>query len=339
MSARGKAPRMADLARAAGVSTMTVSRAFKDDQSVNADTRAKIMRLAREMGYVFDRTASDLRSQKSGFVAMTVPSINNPNFADTVRGLTEGLADYDLQVLLGYTNYDVDQEERLLTQLLRRRPQGIVVTGGNHTEVTRHILASSAVPVVETWDKPKGALAHTVGFSNADAGALMVDHFVARGLTRIAFIGGDTRMDTRGLDRRRGVVRRLQALGLDDQRMMAVGPPPVMAARGAAAIKALLDQWPDTQAVMCVADFAAFGAMTECQRMGLNVPADIAIAGFGAFDLSAFAVPPITTIDPKGYDIGYEAAQLIGRAQSSQISTPQHISVELELMARASTGS
>ena len=102
---------MADIAKAVGVSPMTVSRAFRQDTSVGKETRKKILFISEEKGYVFDSTASNLRSQRTGFVAVTIPSLNNSNFADTVRGLNEVVQAAGLQVLLGYTNYDVDEEE------------------------------------------------------------------------------------------------------------------------------------------------------------------------------------------------------------------------------------
>ena len=118
-----KPPTMADLARLTGVSPMTVSRAFKRDSSVSEATRRQILNLAEDLGYVFDATASTLRSQKTNFVAVTIPSLNNANFADTVRGLADGIKDSGLQILLGSTNYDINEEERLIEQLLHDEAQ------------------------------------------------------------------------------------------------------------------------------------------------------------------------------------------------------------------------
>ena len=137
---------MADVARLAGVSPMTVSRAFKADSSVSDATRQAILQAADDLGYVFDSTASSLRSQKSDFVAVTIPSINNANFAETVRGLSEGLKARGLQILLGSTDYDTAEEERLIEQFLRRRPEAIVVTGGKHTPRARRLLEAAGIP-------------------------------------------------------------------------------------------------------------------------------------------------------------------------------------------------
>lgn len=314
---------MADVAELAHVSTMTVSRAFKRDASVSAETRDRILQAADKLGYVFDSVAANLSSRRSGFVAVTIPSINNANFADTVRGMTERLSDSGLEILLGYTDYDVDEEERLVGQLLRRRPEAIVVTGGTHTPRCRKLLQAAGVPVVETWDLPAEPIGHVVGFSNAAAARLMVEHLTARGYRKIGFIGGDTSRDTRGLDRRRGFVATLEEHGLDATRIVALGAPPISMDQGATALGEMLSRWPDTQAVMCVSDLSAFGAVMECARRGIKVPEQLAIAGFGAYDLSSQCVPSITTIDVSARQIGAHVADLVldlinGRRSASE---------------------
>jgi LacI family gluconate utilization system Gnt-I transcriptional repressor len=328
---------MADVARVAGVSPMTVSRAFKQDTSVSEATRGAILKVAEDLGYVFDSTASNLRSQRTNFVAVTIPSINNANFADTVGGLSDGLKERGLQILLGYTNYDIVEEERLIEQLLRRRPEAIVVTGGRHTERARRLLENAGIPVIETWDLPEAPLGHVVGFSNADAVRGMVDHFVARGVTRIAFIGGDADRDTRGADRRSGFIAAMRAHGLDASRLIAAGAPPISMREGADAMGRLLASLPDTQAVICVSDLSAFGALTECQRRGVDVPGRISIAGFGDYEIGAVSVPTLTTINPFPRDIGARAAGLIVDLFSGAQTGPARIEIEPELLVRGSS--
>ncbi|MDE0969837.1 MAG: LacI family DNA-binding transcriptional regulator, partial [Octadecabacter sp.] len=153
-------PKMKDIARAAGVSPMTVSRAFKSSESVSETTRAAVLKAAEELNYVFDSTASNLRSQRSDFVAVTIPSLNNANFADTIGALYEGLKEHGLQILLGSTNYDIQEEEHLIEQLLRRRPGAIVLTGGRHTPRARRLLENAGIPVIETWDVPQTPIGH-----------------------------------------------------------------------------------------------------------------------------------------------------------------------------------
>ncbi|MCR9267762.1 MAG: LacI family DNA-binding transcriptional regulator [Alphaproteobacteria bacterium] len=286
---------MKDVAKAAGVSVMTVSRAFKADTSVKKETREEIRKVAEDLGYVFDSTAANLRSQKTDFVGITIPSINNANFADTVGGLSDKLATKNLQVILGYTNYDIEEEERLVEQLLRRRPEAMVVTGGRHTERTRRLLVNAGIPVIETWDLPQEPIGHVVGFSNAAT---------------------------------------MQAT----TRLIGAGTPPISMHEGAEAMGRLLDDLPDTDAVVCVSDLSAFGALSECQRRGVKVPEDIAIAGFGAYEIADICVPTITTVDPHPRQIGEQVATLILSGLESQ-AEPVRIAIEPNLVIRQSTQS
>lgn len=339
MKSSRKAPTMADVAREAGVSPMTVSRAFKSDAYVNEETRKAILAAAERLGYVMDSMASGLSSRKTGFVAVTIPSVNNANFADTIRGLTEGLQHNGLQVLLGYTSYNLEEEERLVRQLLTRRPEAIVVTGGKHTDKCRAMLENAGIPVIETWDIPNNPIDSVVGFSNAEASAMIVQHLVSTGRTKIAFLGGDTSRDTRGFDRRRGFTRTMEQLGLDATRLTEAGPPPISMREGADALSRLMQKWPDTEAVVCVSDLAAFGALTECQRLGIDVPGKMAIAGFGAYEISDICVPPITSVDPHCYQIGMLSAQRIIDllSDTTDETTTSRTVLEPELLIRAST--
>lgn len=331
-----KAPTMADIARITGVSPMTVSRAFKPGGLISEETRNAILKAADELGYVFDSTASNLRSQKSDFIAVTIPSINNANFADTVGGLSETLTARNFQILLGYTNYDMREEERLIEQLLRRRPQAIVVTGGKHTPRARKLLENANIPVIETWDVPAEPIGHFVGFSNAAAVRGMVDHFVAAGYRRIAFIGGDVSRDTRGSDRRLGFIDAVGRQGLDTSRLIDAGAPPISMREGANAMARLLAEFPDTEAVICVSDLSAFGALTECQRRGIAVPEHIAIGGFGNYEIGGVCVPALTTIDAQARQIGIRTGHLILDLIDERGDT-SHITIEPKLIVRDSS--
>ncbi len=331
---------MKDVADKAGVSVMTVSRAFKQHASVGEETRKRILQIADDLGYMFDSTAANLRSQRTGFVAVSIPSINNANFADTVGALSEVLKTAELQVLLGYSNYDIREEEEIVEQFLRRRPEAIVLTGGRHTDRTRQLLSRANIPVVETWDLPEEPIDHVVGFSNAATMHDLVTHLVGTGRKRIAFIGGDTDGDTRGADRRRGFIRAMTDQGLSTERLIGAGEPPISMREGADAMARLLKDFPDTEAVICVSDLSAFGALTECARKGVKVPEDIAIAGFGAYDISSICVPTLTTIDPHPADIGRRTGELIVsllRGEGQKESGPIHVAIEPDLSVGGSS--
>lgn len=304
-------PTMSDVALAAGVSPMTVSRALRGDPSAAPATRARIVAIAEELGYVLDASAAALSSRRSGFIAVTLPSLNNANFADTLRGLTEGLSATPLQILLGYTDYDTANEERLIASLLRRQPEAIVVTGGAHTPRARRLLVDARIPVVEMWDLPSDPIGHVVGFSNAEASGMMVRRLLEKGYRAPGFLGGATTRDTRGGDRLRGFRRTLGELGLSAHRVVEVGVPPVTMAQGAQAMVELLDAFPDVNAVMCVSDLSAMGALHACHQRGVRVPLDVAVAGFGDFDLAAYTLPTLTTIDVDARGIGGRVAEVV----------------------------
>ncbi len=305
---------MSDVARRAGVSTMTVSRALRDGASIAAETREKIMKAVEELGYVLDQSAGSLSSKRTGFVAALIPSINNSNFADTARGLTDALQGSGLQLLLGYTDYSIEKEEGLIESMLRRRPEAIVVTGGRHTVRGRKLLEMAGIPVIETWDLPSKPVRHAVGFSNAEAAEALVRYLHKKGYRKIGFIGGTSNRDTRGADRRLGYERAMAALGLKDTRIISFGTPPISMKQGGEALARLVDQWPDVEAAICVSDLSAFGALTECQRRKWAVPKRIAIAGFGDFEISSCSYPTITTVGVNCYEIGRRSGDLLMRA-------------------------
>ena len=212
-----------------------------------------------------------------------------------------------------------------------------MVTGGQHTPRARRMLENAGIPVIETWDLPPAPIGHVVGFSNAAAVRAMVDHFVARGLTRIAFIGGDADRDTRGTDRRAGFIAAMQAQGLDATRLIAAGVPPISMREGADAMARLLDTLPDTEAVICVSDLSAFGALTECQRRGVEVPGRISIAGFGDYEIGAISVPTLTTINPFPREIGAQTAALILKVLDGEQAEPATLSILPRLLPRQSS--
>lgn len=301
---------MQTLADIAGVSAMTVSRALKSDASISQATRDRVLEIVRRTGYVPDATARMFATRRSGFVASLVPSLNNSNFAETVRGMSEIFDAAGLQMLLGDTEYRLTREEDLISALLQRRPEAIILTGGVHTQRARKMLARAGIPIVETWDLPKQPLGDVVGFSNRDAGIAMVHYLYERGHRRIGFIGGETNHDTRGAERRDGFEHAVSELALPRGRIIAAGKPPVSMAQGAQALAAMLNAWPDIDAIACVSDLSAFGVLAECQRRSVEVPGQIAIMGFGDFEVARCCHPRMTTIAVDCAGIGRRAAEL-----------------------------
>jgi LacI family gluconate utilization system Gnt-I transcriptional repressor len=305
----GAPVRMADVARIAGVSKMSVSRVLTG-QHVSDATRAAVMDAVRQTGYVADAVAGALSSGRANIVAVMVPSLSSSNFAETVRGLNEVAETRNLRLLLANTEYQVEREEALIASLLSHQPRGIVLTGGHHTPRARTLLEQARIPVIETWELPADPIDRVVGFSNEEAAAAMGQYLYGRGYRRIGFVGGTTRLDLRGLARRSGYLAAVEAAGLHAPREATPADGSTNMAHGvamenaAAALNRLLAEWPDTDAVMCTSDIHAFGVIMACQRLGLKVPDDIAVAGFGDFELARHCYPSITTVSVDAYGIG-----------------------------------
>jgi LacI family transcriptional regulator, gluconate utilization system Gnt-I transcriptional repressor len=303
-------PRMSDVARMAGVSKMTVSRVLAG-HSVAQATRERVQQAIDELGYVADAAAGALSSGRSEFVAVLVPSLASSNFSDTVRGLSATLEPHGLQLLLGDTDYDLAREERLVHSMLRYQPRCVALSGSQHTEGTRRLLERSRIPVVEMWDMPANPIDMAVGFSNIRAAREMVRYLKGRGYRKIGFLGGASDLDLRGLERLKGYQQEIRAQGLGEPRVIRLGKSPITMSHGAPALDALLEQWPDTDAVMCVSDMSAFGAIMQCHRRGLSVPRDMAVVGFGNFEVAACCEPAITTVSVDAYGIGAQTGRLL----------------------------
>lgn len=332
---------MVDVARAAGVSAMTVSRALKGDPVVTESTRRKILRVVEELGYVIDLTAAHLSSQRSGFVSVLVPTGNNSNFNATVEGITEVMEANQKHILIGYTHYSLKREEHLIETMLQRRPEGIIITGAVHTDSSRNMLEQADVPVIEVWDLPESPISHVVGFSNSVTIETMMQHLVAKGYKNIVFVGSKNTEDIRGNDRRLGYEKAATELGLENRELILDAPPPVSSKDGAVALDSLLQRWPDTDAVVCVSDLIAFGIIMECHRRNISVPDQLAVSGFGDFELSKQCWPSITTISVSSREIGSKAGQLmldaIDASGKNEEFPPQCLRTSHSIVEREST--
>ncbi|MEM8663912.1 MAG: substrate-binding domain-containing protein, partial [Pseudomonadota bacterium] len=206
-----------------------------------------------------------------------------------------------------------------------------------HTARCRELLASSGLPVIETWDTPLDPLGHVVGFSNGDTSAAMVAHLADSGYRQLGFIGGDAERDPRGAARRRGFEEAVRAHALPEPALVNAGAPPITVREGANAFRRLYERWPHVEAVLCVSDLSAFGALSEAQRMGLRVPDDLAVAGFGAFDIGDVCNPRLTTTDVGALEIGRRAGALALSAIRGEAREAAHINVPFHILHREST--
>ena len=318
-----------DVARAAGVSLITASRALSNPGVVAEGTIAKVHAAVQATGYIPNLLAGGLKSKRSLMVASLVPAISVAQFLPTVQALTETLDAAGYQLILGQTGYDNSREEALLNTMISRRPDGIVVTGLVQSPAARHRLRQAGIPVVETWDLSDNPVDMLVGFSHTEVGRAIAGYFLEKGWERVGIATGD---DHRGALRREGFAA---TIGRDVP--TAVVPAPSSLEFGRLALNELLLKAPDLQAVFCSSDPLAQGVLAEAQARGLRVPEELAICGFGDANFAAHTFPSLTTVHVDGAAIGRIAAQLvIDRCLGRQITQPV-VDVGFRIIERRST--
>ncbi len=329
-SAPTKTITLHDVARAAGVSLITASRALGNPSVVSPATIARVQAAVEATGYIPNLLAGSLKSRRSRMVAAIVPALAVAQFLPSLQTLTAGLAAGDYQLLLGETGYDPAREEAVIDTMLSRQPEGIVFTGLVGAERSRERLRRAGLPVVETWDFTTRPVDMLVGFSQQQVGSAVAGYFLSRGWQRVGVATAD---DQRAMQRHAGfeaaIGRRVPTAKV---------PAPSNLALGRRAMADLLAQDPGLRAVACSSDQLAQGVLVEAQARGLRVPEDIAICGFGNADFSEHLLPSLSTVVVDGPGIGRRAADMVlARCRGETVASPV-VDVGFRIVERQSTG-
>lgn len=329
-------PRLSDVARAAGVSTMTVARVLRDPAKVAADTLKRVQRVLRETGYTPDLLARGLASKRSGLVAVIVPVITNSLIAEIVQGLTTALAEDDLHVVLGVSNFQVHEEEELIRAFLSRRVDAVYLSGVVHSAESRRMLVAAGIPVVEGGNLGESPIDMAVGHSNLAGSYETTRHLIERGYDPIGYIGVPLLDNDRAKDRLRGFQTALLGAGrTPDPRLYSETTLELSA--GARAMGTLLTQSPDLRAVFCYSDVLAVGAHFECQRRGMAIPGEIAIAGYDDLEIAEQIVPSLTSLRVPCFEIGQRAGRMICRRLAGEQLVEKIVNTGFQLVIRNST--
>jgi LacI family gluconate utilization system Gnt-I transcriptional repressor len=323
--ARGgrRAVRVEDVAREAGVSPITVSRALSHPEKVREDTRRRVNEAVQKTGYVLNRFASTLRSGRSTIISAFVSNLSNPHFANAIQGCADALEGSRYHLLMAQTGYSDKLQRQVVEEVLPFRPAAAMFTGIVQSRRTRAALKKLGMPVMEMWDYRPDPIDMLVGFSNAEGGQLLGSHFAERGYRRVAYAG---RTEDRGAQRLAGF-----ATGLGRQPEFIL---PLEGSRtmndGMSAIETILEQFPRCEAIFFGTDLLAVGAMLRARQLGIAVPGQVAIAGYGDLDVSKQLATPLTTVHVSSYDMGHEAgAMLLKRLRNEAVP---------ERIVRESTG-
>jgi LacI family gluconate utilization system Gnt-I transcriptional repressor len=358
LPSRGARPpiKLSDVAAAAGVAPMTVSRVLNSPEQV-AEPTAQIVRAAIErLGYVPNLVAGGLSSRRTRMVAAIVPTMAHPMFAELVQNFSEALRARGYEVMLSLSGYGGASEAALVRAVLARRPDALLLTGAAHDAPTRQMLTDAAIPIVEVFDVARRPIDMLLGVDHAAAGAAVAAYFRAKGHDRFAVFGAS---DRRALLRARAFA---QAARRGGGAVLAttVIPAPSTISAGRTALRALLPRLiapglaggsaggraagrpvgADTRqprvALFCSSDLVAFGALAEARANGVAVPEVLAVCGFGDFELSATSEPPFSTVSVEGARIGRDAATFLLDRLGGAMAAP-HVQVPFRIVERASS--
>lgn len=319
-----------DVARVAGVSLITASRALTRPGVVSAKTIARVQTAVQSTGYIPNLLAGGLKSKRSRMVAGIVPALSVAQFLPSVQALTETLAAEGYQLLLGQTGYDPAREEVVLNTMISRQPDGMVFTGLVQGAAVRARLRRTGIPVVETWDMSDDPVDMLVGFSQRQVGQAVGEWFRDRGWQRVGIATAD---DQRALERKAGFEA---AYGSAVPTAVVAAPSSLQ--RGRQALAELLARAPGLQAVACSSDQLAQGVLVEAQARGLRVPQDLAVCGFGNADFAAHLLPSLSTVLIDGPAIGRLAARMVLARCRGEVVTQRIVDIGFRIVERESTG-
>jgi LacI family gluconate utilization system Gnt-I transcriptional repressor len=324
---------LADVAKLAGVSPITVSRVVNRPELVTADTLAHVQQIIDRTGYVPNLLAGGLASKRTRLVAALVPSITNAIFVEAIQALTDRLWEAGYQVLLGLSGYPATREDALLAAVLSRRPDAIYLTGINHSPEARQRLINAKIPVVETWDMTPTPIDMLVGFSHEQIGEAVARHLLAKGHRRFGLVWAD---DARALARRRGFLVELEAQGCTEAQVVTV-PAPSTLTLGRQGLARLFEQGARPTAVFCSSDLLAHGALEEARSRGLAVPKELALIGFGDLEFTQHTFPALSTVRVDRAAIGRHAAELILSRIGGKNGEAKVIDVGFEIVDRGTS--
>ena len=299
-----------DVSEASGVSEMTVSRVLRNRGDVSPSTRERVREAARVLGYVPNKIAGGLASQRVNLVGVIIPSLSNMVFPEVMTGISEVLENTGLQPVVGVTNYSPEREETVLYEMLSWRPSGIIIAGLEHTQPARAMMAQAGIPIVEIMDIDGQPMDSAVGISHYRAGRQMAEAIVASGYRKIAFLGTQMAGDFRARKRLQGMEEALRRAGLDliDREFYSGGSALL---KGREMTAAILDRNPDVDFLYYSNDMIGAGGLLYCHDKGIDVPGKVGLAGFNGLELLDGLPRRLATMDACRLEVGRRAAQII----------------------------
>lgn len=299
-----------DVSEASGVSEMTVSRVLRNRGDVSQATRDRVLEAAKKLGYVPNKIAGGLASQRVNLVAVIIPSLSNMVFPEVLTGISEVLDDTGLQPVVGVTNYSPEREERVLYEMLSWRPSGVIVAGLEHSSAARAMLNNAGIPIVEIMDVDGEAIDSVVGISHHRAGRMMADAILNAGYRKIGFLGTQMPHDHRARKRFEGFTEALsdEGLALVDREFYSGGSALL---KGREMTATLLARRPELDFLYYSNDMIGAGGLLHCLETGIRVPERLGLAGFNGVELLEGLPVHLATMDACRLEVGRKAAEIL----------------------------
>ncbi len=327
-------PSIKDIARAAGVSHSTVSRALANSPLLPEGTRRRIQRIAARAGYTPNAIARGLVMRRTHAVGVVVTTIEDPFVAEVVRGIEQVAGDQGYRVFLATSHNDPARELNVVRALSEWRVDGVIVAASRVGSLYGPRLQQIGVPIVLINNQHPGSFIHTIAVADAPGARLATEHLIARGHRVIAHLRGPAGHGASG-KRAAGYRAALRQAGLafDAALVVSVDGHP----GGGEQVLPLLQHSPRPTAVFCYNDMTAIGALAALKRHGLRVPEDISLVGFDDIPFASYVDPPLTTIQQPMAEMGRQAMQMALTLMNDPQAQVPDIVISGRLIERGST--
>jgi DNA-binding LacI/PurR family transcriptional regulator len=326
-----------DIAKAAGVSHSTVSRALSDSPLVRAETRARIKRLAQKMGYSPSAIARSLVTRRTLTVGLVVTSVADPFWAEVVGGIEEIALERGYGVLLANSNQERQRELAVVRMLGEKRVDGIIVAASRVGALYGKVLGELGVPIllINRHSEEKEPSIHSIATDNVQGGYLAASHLLELGHRRIGYIADPGDLSSNS-DRLRGYRRALAERGLAfDPALVVDGDGRLEGGRQAMGL--LSAARPPVSGVFCYNDLTAIGVLRALREAGRRVPGDVSVIGYDDLALAAYTDPPLTSVAQAKREMGRQAMEMILQL-IADTAPVEDIVLPGELVLRKSTG-
>ncbi|MEM6891540.1 MAG: LacI family DNA-binding transcriptional regulator [Pseudomonadota bacterium] len=321
---------MHDVARVAGVSQMTVSRVMRGTGYISKDVKNEVVKAAREMGYVHNRLAGGNATYDNPIVGVVIPTMQNRVFNEVLSGINDTLVESGLRPVFGVTEYSLETEEDVVFDLLSWRPRGLILPGLEHTSSLRKIISQTGVRVAEIMDLDGDPISACFGFSHSQAGEDMARHLIERGYRRFGLVGSQGGLDLRATKRFDAFSQLVTSQGAQVVASDKSNHASSMET-GRMMTSALLDGRDPPDAIYYANDDLAAGGLMHCLANNIDVPGQVALAGFNGLGfLSALPKMITSTITPR-YKIGSEAASWILQSSGGDAGLKRDLGATLRI--------